>query len=75
MSVTKKCTFPLIFWVPRGKLEGVFLKEVSMGLVYAPLTLSNPREAALRPISVSALVDTGALHLCLPPHVDRKSVV
>jgi clan AA aspartic protease len=40
-----------------------------MGLVYAPLTLSNPREAALRPISVSALVDTGALHLCLPPHV------
>jgi clan AA aspartic protease len=40
-----------------------------MGLVYAPLTLSNPRDGALRPISVSALVDTGALHLCLPPHV------
>ena len=40
-----------------------------MGLVYALLTLSNPRDPALRPLEVSALVDTGALHLCLPPHV------
>lgn len=37
--------------------------------IYAPLTLSNPRDPALPPLEVSALVDTGALHLCLPPHV------
>lgn len=40
-----------------------------MGLVRASLTLSNPRQEGLRPLEVSALVDTGALHLCLPPHV------
>jgi clan AA aspartic protease len=44
-------------------------QEVFMRLVYALLTLSNPRDPALRPLEVSALVDTGALHLCLPPHV------
>lgn len=40
-----------------------------MGLVRASLTLSNPRQEGLCPLEVSALVDTGALHLCLPPHV------
>ncbi len=40
-----------------------------MGLVYADLTLRNPVEGALAPMEVTALVDTGALHLCVPPHV------
>ncbi len=40
-----------------------------MGLVYADIILANPREAKLSPLSVSALVDTGSLMLCLPQHV------
>lgn len=40
-----------------------------MGLVRTRLMLSNPREDALAAIEVEALVDTGALHLCLPRHV------
>jgi clan AA aspartic protease len=40
-----------------------------MGLVRAEVTLSNPREPKLSGITVSALVDTGAVHLCVPEHV------
>ena len=40
-----------------------------MGLVYANISLSNPREPTLRAIEVEALVDTGAVTLCLPEHV------
>ena len=40
-----------------------------MGLLRAQITLGNPSDRSLTPISVSALVDTGALHLCLPEHV------
>jgi clan AA aspartic protease len=40
-----------------------------MGLVYANITLSNPRLPELKPMEVSALVDTGALYLCVPEHV------
>ncbi len=41
-----------------------------MGLVYADITLANAAsDAVARPLSVSALVDTGALHLCIPSHV------
>lgn len=40
-----------------------------MGLVRTRLTLSNPRSDDLAPIEVDALVDTGAVHLCLPEHV------
>ena len=40
-----------------------------MGLVRTQLTLSNPREDDLAAIEVDALVDTGAVHLCLPRHV------
>jgi clan AA aspartic protease len=41
----------------------------SMGLVYAPFVLRNPREADLLPIHVNALVDTGAAVMCIPEHV------
>lgn len=40
-----------------------------MGIVRAPFSLANPRRPDLRPVDVTALVDTGALHLCLPEHV------
>jgi clan AA aspartic protease len=40
-----------------------------MGLIYANISLANPRNRELKPIMVKALVDTGALHLCIPNHV------
>ena len=40
-----------------------------MGLIYAEVTLRNPRLPGLRPVVVRALADTGALHLCIPEHV------
>lgn len=40
-----------------------------MGLVSAEIELSNPRDGNIRPIKVKSLVDTGALHLCVPEHV------
>lgn len=40
-----------------------------MGLIHAALTLSNPGRQELAPLSVTALVDTGAVTLCIPEHV------
>jgi len=40
-----------------------------MGLVYADIVLSNPKNAGLKPIAVKALVDTWAMTLCIPQHV------
>jgi clan AA aspartic protease len=40
-----------------------------MGLVYTSITLKNSRLPELRPVEANALVDTGALHLCIPEHV------
>ena len=40
-----------------------------MGLVYTELTLRNPLDPTLSPLTVKALADTGALHLCVPKHV------
>ena len=40
-----------------------------MGLILADVELSNAREDDLLPMTVSALVDSGALHLCIPRHV------
>ena len=40
-----------------------------MGLVNAEIELSNPRDRNIRPIKVKSLVDTGALHLCVPEHI------
>ena len=40
-----------------------------MGLVNAPLILKNPRKPELSEVSVSALADTGSVHLCIPEHV------
>jgi clan AA aspartic protease len=40
-----------------------------MGLVNGKLALKNPRLPELEPVEVNALVDTGAVHLCIPEHV------
>jgi len=40
-----------------------------MGLVNGHLQLKNPRLADLAAVEVVALVDTSALHLCIPEHV------
>ena len=40
-----------------------------MGLIYTELELSNPRNSELVPLTVEALVDTGAVNLCVPKHV------
>jgi clan AA aspartic protease len=38
-----------------------------MGLTYTNLTLINPRDA--KSLTVRALADTGALHLCIPEYI------
>ena len=54
-----------------------------MGLINAKVILRNPRKPELAPVEVDALVDSGAVHLCIPEHVriqleldeiDRKEV-
>ena len=40
-----------------------------MGLVRTKLSLTNPKRSDLMPIEVEALVDTGAVHLCIPEHI------
>jgi clan AA aspartic protease len=40
-----------------------------MGIIHADLRLANDARPELEEISASALVDTGALHLCIPEHV------
>lgn len=40
-----------------------------MGLIRAPFQLSNPSQEQLQPVEVQALVDTGAVHLCIPEHL------
>jgi clan AA aspartic protease len=40
-----------------------------MGLIYANVMLSNPVLPQLLAIDTKALVDSGALHLCIPQHL------
>ena len=40
-----------------------------MGIVHVSVSLSNPRRTELRPVEVEALVETGAITLCIPEHV------
>ena len=43
-----------------------------MGLVYAHIQLSNPLRPDLAPVEVEALVDSGAVNLCIPEGVRRE---
>jgi len=45
------------------------LEALAMGLIRAKVLLKNPRQADPQPVEVEALVDSGAVHLCIPPHV------
>ena len=40
-----------------------------MGVTYADLRLGNQSRPDLEELNASALVDTGALHLCIPEHM------
>ena len=40
-----------------------------MALVNGKLLLKNPRLPDLAPVEVVALADSGALHLCIPEHI------
>lgn len=40
-----------------------------MGFIHAEIDLSNPRNRELVSLRVRALVDTGAITLCIPEHV------
>jgi clan AA aspartic protease len=40
-----------------------------VGLIYTRVTLGNARRPEIQPIEVEALVDTGALHICIPEHL------
>jgi len=40
-----------------------------MGLIYADIELANAKNGSLKSIAVRALVDTGAMTLCIPEHI------
>lgn len=40
-----------------------------MGLIHAKIILKNPRNTKIKPIEIEALADSGALHLCIPVHL------
>jgi clan AA aspartic protease len=40
-----------------------------MGLIHTEITLRNPRYPELLPIVTKALVDAGAITLCIPEHI------
>jgi len=40
-----------------------------MGLVLAEIQLRNPVQPQLQPMKVEALADSGAVHLCIPKHI------
>lgn len=43
-----------------------------MGLINAKIILKNPRRLKMKPVEVTALVDSGALHLCIPQHLQMQ---
>jgi clan AA aspartic protease len=45
---------------------------MAMGLIHTEITLRNPRYPELRPIVTKALVDTGAITLCVPEHISLQ---
>ena len=40
-----------------------------MGLIHANLQLLNPSQPDAKAVDVSALADSGAVHLCIPEHM------
>ena len=40
-----------------------------MGLIHTAIDLSNPKNSELTPVKANALVDTGAMTLCIPEDI------
>ena len=40
-----------------------------MGMIRTEIELGNPTKPELKPLTVEALVDTGAMTICIPEHV------
>jgi len=40
-----------------------------MGYAYADISIKNPKNNKIKPVSIKALVDTGAMTLCIPEHI------
>jgi len=49
--------------------ENNFERSKIMGIINAKVLLRNPRISELEPVEVEALVDSGAVHLCIPEHI------
>ena len=43
-----------------------------MGLVHTKIILKNPRKPKLSSVQATALVDSGAVHLCIPEHIQMQ---
>ena len=44
-------------------------KSKMMGSTNAKIQLRNPRLPGLEAVEIDALADTGAVHMCIPPHI------
>jgi len=43
-----------------------------MGLTNGQIVLKNPRRPELQPVEATALADSGAVHLCIPQHIQMQ---
>ena len=43
-----------------------------MGLIHTNVILKNPRNSKIKPVKINCLVDSGALHLCIPEHLQLQ---
>ena len=43
-----------------------------MGLTDEKILLRNPRFPELESVQIDALADTGAVHMCIPPHIQLQ---
>ena len=43
-----------------------------MGLSNATIQIKNPKLPELKAVEIEALADTGAVHVCIPPHVQTQ---
>lgn len=43
-----------------------------MGLAHATIQIKNPKLPELEAVEIEALADTGAVHVCIPPHVQTQ---
>ena len=56
-------------WHSTDESQLRFEEIAPMGLIHANLQLLNPSQPNAKALDVSALADSGAVHLCIPEHV------